>query len=663
MLDMPSGDEKGPIVKRSLIDRMFDRALQLLRPATEAGENIETQLIEQTQGFPEKDAKPPVHPEPQGKLWFGHPRLLALLFSTEMWERFGYYGMRAVLVLYLVQHFVFADRVANGLYGAFTSLVYLTPLIGGFIADQYIGSKKAVKIGAILMSIGYMMLAFSGGEAAKPFVTIDGHRYAVQIEGRGEETSQYLVQNGARYKIVGNEDKSIAIAGARDGVPATVAAGHYKFDGERNPLNVLFLFTSLALVIIGNGYFKPNITTILGTLYERTDRRRDVAYTIFYMGINLGSIISQALVPVIAIAWGYSWGFAFAGIGMCFAWARFQFAGKQLEPYGNPPEGAKNNNLLFLAGTFAAVPIVWFLLFNAMTTASIAHDVAASGIVGFLTSQPILGQVMFVVFFGAIIGIPVWGFFSLKPEERDRMAVACVLTCFSVVFFTLFEQAGSSLTLFADRNTDLVILSPHRFFDHDLNFLGLTIPAIWEYVMPAGQVQIFNPLFIVFFAPLFSLMWNFLSKHGIEPSAPLKFAVGLILVGLGFLALVFGSQFHDAGFRVPLFWLVFAYFLHSMGELCLSPVGLSMISKLSLPKLVGMMFGVWLLSSSAAQYVAGIIAQLASTETVGGKVLNAQVSLDTYMGVFQTIGIAGICAGVIAVLLWPVLKKGMHGIS
>lgn len=599
----------------------------------------------------------------QPKLWHGHPHLLKLLFSTEMWERFGYYGMRAVLVLYLVQHFVFSDNVANGLYGAFTSLVYLTPLIGGFIADQFIGPKRAVKTGAILMSAGYLMLAFTGGSPAKPFVTIEGHRYEVTMEGRGDDTTQYLMQNGAKYKIVGNDDRSITIVGATGSVPAKVADGHYKFDGERNQINVLLLFVSLALVIIGNGYFKPNITNILGTLYERTDRKRDAAYTIFYMGINLGSIISQTLVPLFAIWFGYRWGFVLAGIGMCFAWARFQFAGPQLEPYGNPPDGAKNINLLFYAGTLCAIPVVWFLLQNTVMIAGAAQEVANKGVIPFLMSQPVLGQVLFVAFFAAIIGLPIWAAFTLKPEERDRMIVACALTCFSVVFFTLFEQAGSSLTLYADRNTDLVILAPFRVFDHDIHFWTLTIPAIWGYTMPAGQVQIFNPLFIVAFAPLFTLTWNWLNKHNLEPNVPVKFAFGLILVGLGFLALVFGSKFHGVDFKVPLFWLVFAYYLHSMGELCLSPVGLSAVSKLSIPKLVGMMFGVWLMASSVAQYVAGIIAQLASTETVGGKVLNAEVSLHTYMGVFQAIGVAGIIAGVVAIALSPLLKRGMHGIK
>ncbi len=578
------------------------------------------------------------------KQWFGHPRPLALLFTTEMWERFGYYGMRALLILYLVQHFVFADRVANGLYGAFTSLVYLTPLIGGLIADQYFGSKKAVKFGAILMSAGYMLLAFSGGEQAKPYVSINDQRYEVAIVNDGDAAGQYVVSGENRYKISGNEDGSINLEGATGtDVPATVSAANYKFDAERNPISVILLFMSLGLIVVGNGYFKPNISTIVGTLYPETDPRRDAGFTIFYMGINLGSIISQFLAPLIAVKYGYQWGFALAGFGMLLAWARFQFAGNLIKDYGNPPEGGKNRDFLIVVLSLAAVPIVWFLLNNAMETASVVKEVVATGIVAYILSQPLLGQVMFFVYLIAMIGIPIWSVFSLKAAERDRMIVAVILTFFSVVFWTLFEQAGSSLTLFADRNTELDILG--------------------VYTMPAGQVQIFNPLFIVIFAPIFSVMWGWMGKRGIEPSVPLKFAIGLFLVGFGFLALVFGSQFHDSNYLVPLFWLAFAYFLHSLGELCLSPVGLSMITKLSIPKLVGMMMGVWFLSSAMAQYVGGIVAQLASTETVGGQVLNAQVSLQTYLGVFQQIGVAGIIAGVVLLVLWPFLKKGMHGVK
>jgi len=584
---------------------------------------------------------------PPGKSWFGHQRPLALLFSTEAWERFGYYGMRALLTLYLVKHFVFADRVANGLYGAFTSLVYLTPLVGGLIADRYLGSKKAVKFGAILMSVGYLTLAFTGGEDAKPNVTINGQQYQVALEGTGESPTQYVVDNGQRHKITGNQDGSISLEGASGALPATVAKNGYQFGAERDPLALILLFVSLGLVIVGNGYFKPNIGTIVGSLYAEGDRRRDVGFTIFYMGINLGSIFSQIAAPWIAAKYGFKWGFALAGFGMLIAWLRFKFSGKTLENYGNPPEAKPGRDMVIMLISLVGIPVVWFLLNNAMTSASAAQEASGGGMFAYLLSLPLLGQIMFAVFVSSTIGFPLWAIISLKSVDRDRMIVAVALMLFSVVFWTLFEQAGSSLTLFAERNTDRMI-NTH----------------IWgNYLMPAGQAQAFNPVFIVVFAPLFSMFWNFMHKRGLEPSTPFKFAIGLMLVGVGFLALAFGGQFHDADYRVPLMWLVLAYFIHSMGELCLSPVGLSMITKLSIPRLVGMMMGMWFLSSAIAQYVGGIVAQFTSTETVGGQVLNPQVSLQTYLGVFQTIGYAGIGAGVVLLVIGPLLRRGMHGVN
>ena len=582
------------------------------------------------------------------KTWFGHPRPLALLFTTEAWERFGYYGMRALLILYLVEHFVFADRVANGLYGAFTSLVYLTPLIGGFIADRYLGNKNSVKLGAVLMSAGYLMLAFTGGDRADPFVTIGGARYEVATEKQGEETTQYVVADGQRHRIIGNEDGSLTLEGAGGALPATVAQGGYQFDAERNPISVILLFASLGLIIVGNGYFKPNISTIVGDLYSQTDRRRDAGFTIFYMGINLGSIFSQFLAPIIAGMYGYQWGFALAGFGMLFAAIRFQLASANLKDYGNPPADAPKRGLVILIGSLLAVPVIWFLMNNAMEAASHggAHD-AAGGIVGFLMAQPLLGQIMFGVYILAMVGLPIWALAGLDKEARSKLIVAVVLCIFSVVFWTLFEQAGSSLTLFAERNTD--------------RNLGV-LPIVGEYVMPAGQAQVFNPLFIVIMAPLFSLMWNWLGARKLEPSVPFKFVIALALVGIGFLALVFGAQFHNEQFQVALFWLALAYFIHSVGELCISPVGLSMITKLSPAKMVGLMMGVWFMSSAMAQYAGGIIAQFASTETVGGQVLNPEVSLNTYLGVFQTIGIWGLGAAGVLLLLAPFLQKGMQGI-
>jgi POT family proton-dependent oligopeptide transporter len=576
------------------------------------------------------------------RTWFGHPRPLARLFSTEAWERFGYYGMRALLILYLTKHFYFEDRTAGGLYGAFTSLVYLTPLVGGFIADQYFGSKKSVKFGALLMAIGYLTLAFTGGPVSQPVVVIDRHKYEIQVVAGTNGDDQYVVDGAHKYKIVGNQDKSITLDGATGAVPSHITDGHYKFDADRKPLNVILLFLSLATIIVGNGYFKPNISTIVGTLYPEGDRRRDAGFTIFYMGINLGSIFSQLLAPWIAAVYGFQWGFALAGVGMVVAWILFQFDGHALDGYGEPPAGDNTmRDVMIVIGSLIAIPVVWFLFENAMAAAQ-ATVGPATGAMGFITTLPLLGKMMFFVFFAAVIGVPLWALLTLDATARNRMIVAIVLMVFSTVFWTLFEQAGSSLTLFADRNTDL---------------------HFGPWLMQAGQVQIFNPIFIVAFAPVFSIMWTWLGRRGWEPSVPLKFAIGLFLVGFGFLVLVFGSRFHDGAFKVGLFWLAFAYFLHSMGELCLSPVGLSAITKLSVPRLAGLMMGIWFLSSSVAQYVGGIIAQFAASDTVGGKVLNPEVSLNTYLGVFTGIGYAGIAAGVAMLLLWPLLKRGMKGIT
>ncbi len=583
----------------------------------------------------------------QEATWFGHPRQLALLFSTELFERFGYYGMRAILTLYLAKWFLFSDSVTQGLYGAFTSLVYLTPLFGGLLADRYLGSKRSVKFGAILMAIGYFGLCF-GGKQAEPKMELEGKRYSVQVPAKAETDKRQIVDlDGKKFRIAGQEDGSVKLTAVVEGEPErTLAKGSFKFDGERDPFWVNILFLSLACVIVGNGFFKPNISTIVGTLYAKGDGRRDAGFTIFYMGINLGSLISQFLCPLLA---EYAWwaGFLLAAFGMCTSYCLFQFDGGRLAGYGEPPGGKPKMTIPIYLGAILSIPLVWFLMHNMMVSAEAAHAAAkeGSGVIQYLASLPLLGKALFAVFLVAVIGIPAWAVLNGSREEAQKMVVAIVLVVFSVVFWTLFEQAGSSLTLYADRNTDKVI---------DLGF--------WKYDMPSGQIQIFNALFIVMFAPVFSWIWVVLAKRNLEPSTPVKFAYALALVGVGFLVLVFGAKFADSNFQVGLFWLALAYLIHSIGELCLSPVGLSMITKLSIPKVVGLMMGVWFLSSSMAQYVGGVVAQFASVETVAGEVTNPKLSLDTYVGVFNFIGWASIGFGVLLFALSPLLKKMMHDV-
>ena len=572
--------------------------------------------------------------------WFGHPRQLARLFTTEMWERFGYYGMRALLTLYLTKHFIFGDRQATGLYGGFTALVYLTPLIGGYLADQYLGSKRAVKFGAVLMSIGYFTLCF-GGQTSTPFATIDGQRYAVEVVEKGGTETRYVVQGDDKLRIKGNDDKSVDLLRADDSVARHVAPDGFVSDAERSPFYVTVMLLALCLVSVGNGFFKPNISTMVGELYAPGDRRRDTGFTIFYMGINLGSLGSQILCPFLADAVGWWAGFGLAAVGMLFSFALIQFNGGRLDGYGEPPAGVPANRAI---GIFAlatlGVPLFYLLFVNLMNA---APQVPGSGILGYILSLSLMGKLLFGTFLIGVPAILAWSFFNGDRREFQMMCAAVILVVFNVVFWTLFEQAGSSLTLYADRNTDLSVF-------------GL-------FSISAGQTQFFNAIFIVMFAPVMASLWTNLARRGIEPGIPVKFGLALIGVGAGFLFLVWGGAFAGGDFKVAIWWLAGLYLIHSVAELCISPVGLSMITKLSIARIVGLMMGVWFLSISVAQYVAGIVAQVASVETVGGQVTNLKVSLDTYNGVFWTIGLVAAGIGAFLLALSPLIKKWMHGVQ
>ncbi|MFM5954673.1 MAG: peptide MFS transporter [Novosphingobium sp.] len=657
-----------------------------------------------------------IHPGPSGDgQWFGHPPQLKRLFTTEMWERFGYYGMRAILTPYLAKHFLFHDATSTGLYGGFTALVYLTPLVGGLIADRYLGSKRSVKFGAILMAVGYFTLCF-GGEAAKPFATIEGQRYEVTVTGKGEAEARSVVLGGQQLTIHGNEDKTVSLLGADGKEVRKIAADQFKSDGERSSVLVAVLLAGLGLITIGNGFFKPNISTIVGSLYADGDRRRDAGFTIFYMGINLGSLISQFFCPILAESVGWWAGFGLAAVGMTCAWLLFQFDGGRLDGYGERPAGVDGSkDLLIYGGALLALPLIWLLFSNLMNyVPPVAGE--GGGMIGYFMGLPIMGKLMFGTFLIAVPGVLIWSYFAGSRIEFQMMVAAMVLITFNTVFWTLFEQAGSSLTLFAERNTLLEIgwtrplfaMFRAAPFSYYLFFAALIGGVAWSawwffsrgeadgtrrsmgigfgviallglvgmhyariqgfggaevYVMPAGQTQIFNALFIVILAPLFSALWNAMARRGLEPSIPVKFGIALMGVGLGFLLLVWGAQFADSSFKVGMVWLAGLYFVHSVAELCISPVGLSMITKLSIARIVGMMMGVWFLSIAVAQYVAGIVAGQASVETVGGQVTNLKVSLDTYLSVFTWIAEVSIGLGLLLLLLsWP-LKKLMHGVK
>ena len=577
------------------------------------------------------------------RTWLGHPRQLARLFSIEMWERFGFYGLRALLVIYLTKHFLLADHEANGLVGGYLSLVYLTPVVGGLLADRYLGSKKSVKFGAIVMAIGYFLLCF-GGDQARPYAVIDGARYDVMQakadSPMGDSPSQTVNIGGEPLRIHGLPNGYVQLLAVDGQVARTVTPDAFRPGADRSPFYAGLMLFALSMVVIGNGFFKPNISTVVGALYKPGDRRRDAGFTIFYAGINLGSIGGQLVCPFFVDHFGWWAGFLVVSFGMLISYALVQFDGGRLAGLGEPPaqQGRDRAPLIYLL-SLASVVLFWLIFHNVMTTPA---AVAGSGLVGYLKATPFLGKVLLAVFLLAVIGIPIWSYRVGTRAEFQMMLAAIILVVFNVTFWTLFEQAASSLTLFADRNTTLELF-------------GLK--------MSAAQTQNFNPIVVVAFAPVMSWLWITLARRNWEPSIQVKFGIALLLVGLGFVALAWSGATANASFRVSLWWLVLTYFLHSIAELCISPVGLSMITKLSMARIVGMMMGVWFLTISVGEYLAGAAAQTASVKTVGGQVTNPELSLHIYLATFQTGGLWTIGAGVLLLAISPLLKRLMHGVD
>ncbi|HEV2746584.1 MAG TPA: peptide MFS transporter [Allosphingosinicella sp.] len=560
--------------------------------------------------------------------FFGHPKGLAVLFFAEMWERFSFYGMRALLVLYLTQHFLFGDEEAQGLYAAYASLVYLMPVLGGLIADKYLGSRKAVTIGAILLVCGHFGMAFEGS-GSKQYVDVAGQSYEVVTEGRGEDRKLMLTSPGGVTTPMNFSKQGLTVEnGAALGLPAAVPTGSFTTRTVQDPLFVQILFLSLSLIIVGVGFLKANISTIVGALYAPDDPRRDRGFTIFYMGINLGSVLATLGCGYLGIKYGWAYGFGLAGFGMLLGLITFLAGQKHLLGKAEPPRPEKLKQRSFVGANYEWTIYVFGLLMLLPMWFLVQRDDIVTNVL--TIGAPLI--------FAAML---IWSWVALKGAERSRMIVALVLIIFTVLFWTLFEQAGSSMTLYADRNSDLTIAGGLR--------------------MTAAQTNFFNPGLIVLLAPLFAGMWGWLNRKGLEPSTPLKFGLGLLQAGAGFLVLVVGiTYFAGPDFRVPLIWLFLAYLLHTTGEICLSPVGLSMITKLSVPRIVGLMMGVWFLASALAHTLAGLVAKATSGDTVGGVVTDPQAQLATYADVFSTIGWVGVGIGVLLMLLSPWLKRGMH---
>jgi POT family proton-dependent oligopeptide transporter len=519
-----------------------------------------------------------------------------MLFFAEMWERFCFYGMRALLVLYLSKGFLkMGDADAGFVYSSYNALAYLTPILGGIIADRLLGYRGAIILGGIVMAIG---------------------EFTLLVE------REFMVYAG------------------------------------------------MACIVMGNGLFKPNISSLVGKLYAAGDPRRDSGFTIFYMGINIGALTSTLLCGWLGENYGYTWGFGVAGLGMLAGILTFTLGKRHLEGHGEPPkpERFRVNLGMVIGGLVGLGPVIYLLLQNEQ-----------------MVTYLLLGGLLLTM--GSIFGVALR---SDKPQ-REKLFLLMILWVFHALFWAFFEQAGSSLTLFTDRNVDRGIL-------------GWTMPTSWG--------QFFNPAFIVLFGSVFSLIWVVLGRKGRDPSIPGKFGIALVQLGAGYGVLVLGAAWGVDGI-VPLMFLVLCYLLHTTGELCLSPVGLSAVTKLAPQKIVGMVMGAWFLSISAGHKIAGFVNALAGVrpefasalqifdelkaaghtagspegaELVGSMVKQladgsaemeskltallaspeAEVTkqtLDTYLGVYNALCWIAVGAGLLLMLAAPFLKKWQHGVK
>ncbi|MYM64117.1 peptide MFS transporter [Pseudomaricurvus sp. HS19] len=538
------------------------------------------------------NASIPAHPLHRDDL-FGHPKGLYVCFTTEMWERFSFYGMKFLLLLYLTKYHLFTDAAAYNVLGAYAGLVYALPVIGGAVADRWLGMRKAVVFGGLLLSAGHLLMAWEG--------------QAAQLYSAGTLLNADLQLN----------DGTLLAAGTllQNDVVIQDVAG----------LKIFFL--ALALIAVGVGFLKPNISTIVGQLYGKDDPRRDSGFTIFYMGINLGAFVAILLCGWLGETFGWGYGFGAAGVGMLAGLISFLHGQKYLRGLAEPrdPEmlrrpvaGPLTRESAIYLGGLLFLGLVWLLVQN--------KDVVLN-----------IQQLLLLL---ALSGLPLYALLKGSREDLHRTLVLMVLIASSVVFWSLFEQSAGSMTLFADRVVDR---------------------SLGDGEVRASMFGSLNPLFIITLAPLLASLWIWLSRRGLEPSVPVKFGLGIIQAGLGFGALVMGISMAGEDGRVAMVWLMLAYLLHTTGELCLSPVGLSAVTKLSIPRVVGVSMGTWFLATALSQIVATNMGKLAAIDSRGTEAENLSAALSSYAQLYEYLMWAGLAIGVLLLLLSPLLRRGMHG--
>lgn len=653
------------------------------------------------------------------KEFFGHPRGLVICFLTEMWERFSYYGMRGLLLLYLVQHFLFTDGEANLIYGGYIALVYIMSMVGGVLSDKYLGQRKAVTFGAILLVLGHFGMAFEGA-GSKETLSFNGGDYLIEDVGRddrrqlfldyegesrrlvfdsvqfaqlgterfypilddgegdyiverqrrglvqnicnvvglgcaGPDPETTLVLNGQRLNVTSeskNEQKEnvLTLADGRTVTersetdilvlktateekfpdvlnPIAIAAhGEYSTSVEKQSLFVNILFFSLALIIAGVGFLKPNISTIVGDLYPKGDPRRDGGFTLFYMGINLGSFLATWSCGILGIVFGWAWGFGLAGVGMLLGLIVFQLGQSWLDGVANPPSAAKLKEKIF-----GPINVEWACYLSAVGVVLLC--------MGLLKHASVIGPIAAAVGIIVFIGFIIMSFTNLQGKERTRMWAALYFAVAQIPFWSLFEQAGSSLTLVTSRLVDTTMFG-------------------WD--VPTPVFQSLNAGFIFIFAPFIAMMWVGLANRKLEPSTPVKFALGVFGAGLGYLVLVAGMGSVGPAALTPVFFIFAIYWIHTMAELMLSPVGLSAMTKLAPARMVGLFMAAWFVYSGLGNALSGVIAAAAGAETVGGQIVDVAGAKKNYMQVFSSIGYIGMGIGFLMLLIAPIIRRWMQ---
>ena len=468
--------------------------------------------------------------------WFGHPTGLSTLFFTELWERFSYYGMRALLVLFMVDTVSSGgmgldDKTASAIYGLYTAFVYLAALPGGWIADRLLGAQRAVWVGGLVIAAGHFTLA----------------------------------------------------------IPSTAA-----------------FFIGLVLVVIGTGLLKPNVSAIVGQLYPEGGARRDAGFTIFYMGINMGAFLGPLICGYLGEEVNWHAGFGAAGVGMLFGVFQYRFSANRLGEAGLHSSAPKVDS--------AGMDKAWYPVIGGCLIVALVVVLGLTGTLEFNALALAQSTTFVIVGLAFAFFVYIFAFGKLTPTERNHTFVIVVLFITSAVFWSGFEQAGSSLNLFADRHTDRMLF-------------GFEIPASW--------FQSLNPFYIVVLAPVFAAVWVKLARRQLDPSMPGKFAIGLLILGLGFLVMVVAAKIVVAGNQAAPYWLILTYLLHTMGELCLSPVGLSSVTKLAPKRFVGQMMGIWFLATSLGNLLAGLMAGRFNPEA-----LNEMPGL--FMQIVITVTVAGL---------------------